>query len=290
MLLRLLEILFPVFAIVVLGAWMGRRHTPDMRAANQLNLDVFIPALVFSALANRSYELAHFSSLALAATVIVLGGGLLALPVCRWCGIDPKTLAPTQMFNNCGNLGLPVAVLAFGPDALAPAVVMFLVSMLLHASLGAWLLDHQARWQTLWRTPIVGAAVLGLMISVGELPLWPPVLTMTRMLGDVSVPIALFSLGVRLADTQVTDWRLAMLAGVLRPVTGIGLGLLMIALLAIPPREASQLLLFGALPPAVMNYVFAERYRQEPERVASIVMVGNLLSLLILPLVLAWQL
>ena len=48
-----------------------------------------------------------------------------------------------------------------------------------------------------------------------------------------------------------------------------------------------MLLIFGALPPAVLNYVFAERYRQEPEKVASIVMVGNVAALLFVPLALA---
>ena len=44
-----------------------------------------------------------------------------------------------------------------------------------------------------------------------------------------------------------------------------------------------MLLVFGALPPAVLNYVFAERYRQEPDKVASIVMVGNVAALLFIP-------
>ena len=48
-----------------------------------------------------------------------------------------------------------------------------------------------------------------------------------------------------------------------------------------------MLLVFGALPPAVLNFLFAERYKQEPERVASIVLIGNLAALLFLPLALA---
>ena len=43
-----------------------------------------------------------------------------------------------------------------------------------------------------------------------------------------------------------------------------------------------MLLVFGALPPAVLNFLFAERYNQEPERVASIVLIGNLAALLFL--------
>jgi predicted permease len=61
-------------------------------------------------------------------------------------------------------------------------------------------------------------------------------------------------------------------------------------LLGLEGRDAAMLILFGALPPAVLNFIFAERYRQEPERVASIVMIGNTASLAVIPLTLAWVL
>ena len=60
-----------------------------------------------------------------------------------------------------------------------------------------------------------------------------------------------------------------------------------IHLLGLEGRDAAMLLVFGALPPAVLNFLFAERYRQEPQRVASIVLIGNLAALFFLPLALA---
>jgi hypothetical protein len=60
-----------------------------------------------------------------------------------------------------------------------------------------------------------------------------------------------------------------------------------VQLLGLQGRDAAMLLVFGALPPAVLNFLFAERYKQEPERVASIVLIGNLAALLFLPLALA---
>jgi predicted permease len=51
-----------------------------------------------------------------------------------------------------------------------------------------------------------------------------------------------------------------------------------------------MLLVFAALPPAVLNYMVAEQYRQEPRRVASIVLVGNFASLVFIPLALWWAL
>jgi len=54
--------------------------------------------------------------------------------------------------------------------------------------------------------------------------------------------------------------------------------------------QAGSLLLFGALPPAVMNFLFAERFNQEPQSVASIVLLGNLAAMITLPLALAYVL
>ena len=46
--------------------------------------------------------------------------------------------------------------------------------------------------------------------------------------------------------------------------------------------QKAQFLLFSALPPAVLNYMFAEKYAQQPTEVASMVILGNALSLITL--------
>jgi malate permease and related proteins len=116
----------------------------------------------------------------------------------------------------------------------------------------------------------------------------PPVIALPlEMLGQVAVPLMLFTLGVRLTDVDLSDWRVGLLGSVVRPVLGVVLAWVIAAALALPPAQAEILLVFGALPPAVLNYVFAERYGQEPERVASIVLLGNAAALVSLPMVLA---
>ncbi len=108
-----------------------------------------------------------------------------------------------------------------------------------------------------------------------------------KMLGDVSIPLLLFALGVRMTSVSFAEWRVAVTGAILRPLAGMGLAALMIWLFALSGRNAAMLLVFGALPPAVLNFLFAERYHQEPERVASLVLIGNLAALVFLPLALA---
>ncbi len=287
MLLRIFSIVFPVFAIAALGYLYGRRKRPSMAVANQLNMDIFLPALVFSALASKEFDLAAHSELALAGLVVIVGSGLLAWPVGRLLGVDVRTLVPPMMFNNAGNMGLPLALLAFGEEILPAAIVLFVLEVSLHFSLGVYILDHRTHLMRMLRMPVIVATIVGLAFSTTGLTLPAPVQTMIKMLGDISIPLLLFALGVRLTDVSFKEWRLGVLGAVLCPLTGLAMVWLVLQVLDLPPAQQGLLIVFGALPPAVLNYIVAEQYEQEPEKVASIVMLGNLGALLVMPAALA---
>ena len=287
MLIRIVSILFPLFAIASLGYLVGRRSQPDLSHANKLNIDVFVPALVFSAMASKNFHIQDYLPLLLASFLVVAGSGVVGWLVARAAGIAPKTLVPPMMFNNAGNLGLPLAVLAFGDAALAPAVVLFVVSNVVHFSFGAWLLDHHTRVLTVWKSPSILAAIAGLAVGLSGFELWPPLLMSIRMVGDISIPLMLFALGVRLSNSQISSIGFGVFGAVLRPVVGMLLAWGLLLLIDLPPRERGMLLVFGALPPAVLNYMFAERYNQEPDKVASMVLIGNVAAVVFLPIALA---
>jgi predicted permease len=69
---------------------------------------------VFAALASKSFDIAQNMPLLLGAAIVVFGTGLLAWPVARLLGVATNTFVPPMMFKNSGNMGLPLAVLAFG--------------------------------------------------------------------------------------------------------------------------------------------------------------------------------
>jgi predicted permease len=215
-----------VFSLVSWSAGVyARRHGPDMPAANHINLDVFIPALIFDVRSGKDFAVAPYLDLAAGAAAVVLGSGVIAFIVSRVTGRDHRTPVPPMMFNNSGNMGLPLAVLACGEQAIPAVVVVFLVENLLH-----------------------------------------------------------FTHGVHLTKADWSHWRVGLPGALLRPVAGRAAALPVLALLPLPAERSRQLILVAVLPPAVLNYVLAERYRQEPETVASIVIWGNLASLVTIPL------
>lgn len=287
MLERIVSVLFPVFAITAVGWLVARRQRPDMSHANRLTMDVFMPALVFGALSSKEYHVAAHLPAAWAMFAVTVVIGLVGWGLAKASRSQPRTLVPPMMFGNSANLGIPVALLAFGQESLQVAIVLFMVSSLVHFSFGAWFLDHKLQLGSIWRVPTVLACVGGVLFSMMGWQLWPPLHIGIRMLGDIAIPLMLFSLGVRLTDVDFSAWRLGLLGGVARPVFGMLLSWLAALAFGLQGLDTALLILYGAMPPAILNYIFAERYHQEPHKVASIVLMGNLLSVLFLPLALA---
>lgn len=284
------SIVFPVFGLVAVGFLYGRYHAPDMAATNRLNLEVFTPALILSVLIGKDFHLAEYRELALGTVLVVLGSGLLAWPAGRILGYRMRTFVPPMMFTNSGNMGLPLAVLAFGDQVLPAAVVLFLVENTMHFTLGNAMLEGRVHPLVLLRLPMLQATLAGLAVSLLQIPVYAPLQTAIDLLGQVSIPLMLFALGVRLTAVDLGDWRIGLVGALLCPLSGITAALVAGPLLGLGSTELALLVLFGALPPAVLNYMLAEKFDQEPARVASIVLLGNLASVLVIPLTLAFVL
>ena len=284
------QIMFPLIAIVSIGIYIGKRHNPQLDSVNNVNLNVFIPALVFYSLTEQNFNFEQYALLAIGGLALVLFTALIAFPVGRMMHVEYKTIAPPLMFHNAGNVGLPLLTLALGPEGLAAGLILFLVGNITHFGLGSYMLDHNARWLRSITSPAIIAAVCAFLLQANGIEVAPYLMLPVQMLGNIAVPLMLFSLGVRLAHANVDHWRLGSAIGLLTPLIGIILAFIIISLLPLDRTQAGALLLFGALPPAVMNFLFAEHYVQEPTKVSAIVLFGNVLAIFTLPLALLYVL
>jgi predicted permease len=284
---RVLGIILPVFFVVALGFAYARKAKPDMAWVNRINMNVLAPALIFTALAGKDFDLAANRVLIAAGIGVVLGSGLLAWP-CAWLMHENRrTFVPPMMFNNCGNMGLPLAALAFGPTGFSAMVALFTISNLLQFTLGVWIIDHHAKFGSLLRNPMVLATFAGFLFAALHPPLPNWLMQALKMTGDAMIPLMLIALGVRLSDVPWTSWRIGLIGGLVCPLTGIAMAALLAPILALDREQGALLMLFGCLPPAVLNFMVAEQYQREPGKVASIVLIGNLLAVVFVPLGLA---
>ncbi|MES9871459.1 MAG: AEC family transporter [Candidatus Sedimenticola sp. 20ELBAFRAG] len=290
MLFQIISIVFPIFSIVLVGFIYARRHAPDMAAANKVTIDIFIPALIFDVLSGKDFNLMEYQALAVGAAAIILGSGIIAWPVSRLLNYRFKTFVPPMMFSNYGNMGLPLALFAFGEQALPAAVVMFIVGNTLHFSVGMKMMDSSVSMTGLLKIPMLIATIAGLGVSFLDIEIPQLLAVPIEMLGQIAIPLMLFALGVRLIHIDWSAWRIGMIGAVICPLSGLVIAIPMGLMLGLSDLQFAMLVVFGALPPAVLNYMVAERYGQEPQNVASIVMLGNLASVLVIPVVLAWVL
>jgi len=284
---RILNIILPVFLVIVVGYFFARRVQPDMAMVNRISMTILAPALIFSALASKEFDVAANQMLLIGSVGVVLGSGLLAWPIAKLMHVDHRTFVPPMMFNNCGNMGLPLAVLAYEQTGFAAMVALFTISNLLHFTLGAWMIDHHAKFGNLLRNPMVWSTFLGFGFALTHPPMPEWGATAIKLVGDALVPMMLLSLGVRLAEVHWSDWQLGVIGGLVCPLTGIAMAALLAPILGLDRDQQGLLILFGCLPPAVLNFMVAEQFNQEPAKVASIVLIGNVLSVIFVPLGLA---
>ncbi|MES1928387.1 auxin efflux carrier [Salinisphaera dokdonensis CL-ES53] len=289
-LIRILEITVPVFGIIALAYAYGRKRPTDLRDANRLNITIFTPALIFHALTERSQGGDDFIMAAIGAAVIVLGSGLLAWAWVRVTKRDAAIYIGPAMFNNCGNLGLPLAILAFGEDALPLAVVLLVTENLLQFTVGLWLLGDSIHIKRLVTNPMLVATFAGVLGMVMDWHAPAMIEPGIRMLGEISIPLMLVALGVRLADGAPGQWAAGFWGGLLCPLTGLIVAVPWVLITQPEPPLAALLIVFGALPPAVLNYMLAEQFEIAPQQVAAIVAVGHVIALALIPLTLYWVL
>jgi predicted permease len=289
---RILSIILPVLIIVTLGYGYARMRgetvTSDMGGVNRVSMGVLAPLLVFTALAGKDFSLAQHGALIIAGVVISLGSGVLAWPIARYFGYDLRTFLPPMMYNNCGNMGLPLAVLAFGAAALPAAVALFVASTMIYFTVGIHILQKNPsagkaeRYRFLLSPMMLGmvAGILSSLIGV----VWPgPLFHALKMLGEACIPLMLFALGVRMREVSLRSWRIGLVGAAVCPITGLAIAALLDGVLTLEPQQRAMMYLFAALPPAVLCFMLAEQYRQEPDKVASIVLLGNISSLVFVP-------
>lgn len=284
---RIAQVIIPVFLIVAIGYGYARRGPPDLGGFSKVVLDVLTPLLVYTALAGKEFHWREHVPLMAAGAALILVTGVIAWGLARATRTNPRTLVPVVMFTNCGNMGLPLALLAFGPQYLGAAVALFSISNVIHFSLGARITSAHARTRDLLLSPIMIATVLGFASAMSGVRPPETLFTGMKMLGDAMLPLMLFALGVRLTQLRRADLPRGLLGAFARPLIGIAVALPLAWAFGLEGAARAQLVLFGALPPAAMQFLLADRYEQEPEKVAAMILLGNALSVVFVPLGLA---
>jgi predicted permease len=210
--------------------------------------------------------------------------GFLGLVTLRLSRLSPNSFLPALMFPNTGNMGLPLALFAFGNEGLALAVVYFACTSTLQFTLGISLASGSMSVSRLLRTPAIYAVVVSLLIlTMGwEVPRW--VDNTMGILGGLTIPLMLLTLGVSLAQLHVAAIGRNTVLAAVRLVGGFLIGLTIATAFDLPRVAAGVLIIQSSMPVAVFNFLFAKQYGRAYADVAAMVVISTMLSFVMLPL------
>jgi predicted permease len=286
---ELLSVVAPVFFVALVGlGWARSGAHFDEVSISRLVLNVGVPCLLFRSLTSLDvspFELAQMAGL----TVVVMG--LFALGgygILKGIGLPRHTFLGPLIFTNSGNIGIPICLFAFGEPGLALAMTYFAVSATFHVSLGGPLFAGSFSWRPFLRSPLTWAVAITVPVVAFGLPVPTIVARTTTLLGDIAIPLMLLTLGVSLSKMHPDSLGRSLLLAMIRFGLGVAAGFVVTLLLGVEGLTRKVLILQAAMPVGVLNYLFAHRYGRSPEQVASLVLVSTLLSLLTIPVLLAW--
>lgn len=283
-----LEIVAPVFLLAGIGyAWVSFGQEYRIAFVTKLAMTLAVPCLIFVSLMQSKIEAAALTSLSLAAIAAYGGVTLVMIALVKVLNLDTRTYLTPLTFGNTGNLGLPLALFAFGDTGLSYAIVLFAIMAVWNFTYGVWVVAGGGHWTRLVQEPMVGATLLGALF------LWqgwqtPAFVTNTlTLIGQMAIPLMLLTLGVAVARLTPTGigraFGLSLIKVILCTAIAWGVG----RAFDLDDIAFGTLVLQTATPVAVTSYMLAEKYGADGEAVAGLVVVSTLLSVGALPLLLA---
>jgi malate permease and related proteins len=285
----LFQIVAPVFALAAIGyAWVRMDLAYDTAFVTRLSMTVSIPCLIFMALVRTDVDPRLLGDTVVAAALGYVGVGLVAWLVVAVGRLDVATYWAPITFGNTGNLGLPIALFAFGQAGFDLAVLIFAVMAIISFTFGVWVVSGGGSPVAAVREPLVWGTVAGIVFMVmgWGVPVWLG--NTLDLVGQIAIPLMLITLGVAISRLQPRGIGRAVVISLVRLAICLAVPLGIGLWLGLPPVALAVLILQISTPVAVTSYMLAAKYHARADEVAGLVVVSTLLSLVSIPATLAF--
>jgi predicted permease len=286
--LQVLQIIAPVFLLALAGYVWGRlRLNFDLEFITRLAINFSMPCLIFATLVKVEIDPGAFRDIALASLVAYVALGLLLWAGLRAARLSLRTFLVPGTVGNTGNIGLPVALFAYGEQGLALAIVVFAIMAILQFTLGLYIMAGTGRLLDVLKQPLVyGAGLGGLFAFEGwDVPVWA--LNSLDLAGQIAIPAMLLTLGVSISKLSVGEVGRATVFSVAKLVASTAVAIAVAFAFDLEGAARGSLILQVIMPVAVTSYLLAERYRAQPDSIAGAVVISTLMAAIYVPVALA---
>ena len=288
LLIKLFEAVFPVFFIIGIGYYLGKKNPKiDTAFITNFAANIGSPGLIFYSITSTGITFELFSVYFFYALVVITGFALVGLVFLFFQRKDLVTELPPFILSNTGNMGLPICLFAYGAKGFGVASAISAVVMLLHFTLGVFLAKKKFDSQLILKTPAFYAIIFSLFFLYFEIK--PPVflVNLTMLLSYATIFLVLMSLGIALTRLKVFSFKDAMVASIGRVIIGPIIGFSLIKFFNLTGFAAGVLLIQCSMPSAVLTYLVGSMYspKKVVDSIASMIVVSTIISFVTIPIV-----
>ena len=258
--LKLIDVLFPVFLIIGIGFYLGRKNPKfDTDFITKLTGTFGTPALIFYSLTSTGVNLDTFVEFFTYKVILVTGFSLAGILTLFLTKRDIIYELPPLILPNNGNIGLSVCLFAYGDLGLGIAGAIASVIMLLHFTLGIFLAKKEFDLKVLFKNGPIYGILLALIFLYFEFDVPIFLENATFLISYATIFLVLMALGIALTRLKVFSFRLSLINSFTRMVLGPIIGLLMISFFNLSGVEAGVLFIQSPCP-ALFCYLVGSMY------------------------------
>jgi predicted permease len=291
--LKLFEVLFPVFFIVGIGYFLGKKNPNfDTSFITTYAGNFGTPALVIFALTAGGVTFEVFKEFFFYALILLSAFGIIGLIFLIIMKKDYIRELPTFILPNTGNMGIPICLFAYGELGMGIAAAISSLVVLLHFTLNIFLAKRAFDFQTIFKSPAFYAIIITVLFLYFEQPVPQFVMNTVMLLAYGMIVMILMSLGVALTQMKVFSFKDAVITSTGRVILGPIIGFILIKIFGLSGVSAGVILIQSSMPSAILCYLVASMYSPKiiVDNISSTIVVSTIMSLVTIPITLFFAL
>jgi len=286
--LKLFEVLFPVFFIVGIGYFLGKKNPKfDTTFITNYSGNFGAPALFIFAITSSGVTYSVFSEYFIYAVIALTSFALVGVIFLFFLKKDISRELPPYFLPNTGNMGIPICLFAYGTLGMGVAAAISSLVILLHFTINIFLASKKFDIKIILKSPPTYAVIIAVFFLYYDLEMPKVVINTVMLLGYAMIVLILMSLGVSLTQLKVFSLKDSIISSIGRVIIGPIIGFLIIKIFNLSGFAAGVLLIQSAMPSAILTYLVAEMYspKKVVDSISSMIVVSTLMSLITVPII-----
>ena len=286
--LKLFEVLFPVFFIVGIGYYLGKKNPNfDTTFITNYSGNFGAPALFIFAITSSGVTYSVFSEYFIYAIIALSSFALIGVIFLFFMKKDISRELPPYFLPNTGNMGIPICLFAYGTLGMGVAAAISSLVILLHFTINIFLASKKFDIKIILTSPPTYAVIVAVYFLYFDLEMPKVVLNTVMLLGYAMIVLILMSLGVSFTQLKVFSLKDSVISSIGRVIIGPIIGFMIIKFFDLSGFAAGVLLIQSAMPSAILTYLVAEMYspKKVVDSISSMIVVSTLMSLITVPII-----